>query len=172
MDFERNASIMAAPSGSRLAVWTMNKTDLIDNDSSSDSEARASSRSPQSGGLVQVVNPVHFAVMSLEKQVEAMRPPYRFLLSNLPYKANKKNKVGPVLCDRLEEWGRYTFHVLYKGKSHTGKCFAETADKQAALDLIRLHGRNIAGRLITISIASMKPGLNSSKKPAGSSQLV
>jgi hypothetical protein len=137
----------------------MNKTDLIDYDSSSDSEASPVLKYPQNGGLVQAVNPVHLAVMSLEKQVEAMRPPYRLLLSDLPYKVNKKNRIGPALFDRPEEWGKFTFQILYKGASHTGKCFAETTDNRAALDLIQLHGRNIAGRVITISVAEARPQL-------------
>ena len=128
------------PRGSRLAMWTRNKTDLIDYDSSSDSEARPASISPKSGCLVQAVRHEQLEIMSMEKRIEGMQPPYRFLISNLPYKANKKHKIGPALCRRPEEWGRYTFEVLYKGCNHTGKCFADTADKQAALDLIRLHG--------------------------------
>ena len=97
------------------------------------------------------------AVLALQKQVQLTSAPYRFLLSGLPYKVNKKNKVGAALFERAEDGDRYAYQILYKGKVHAGKCIVETDSLEAALDLLRLHGRKVGSRDIAISIIGAKP---------------
>jgi len=108
------------------------------------------------------------AVLALKKQVQLTPAPYRFLLSGLPYKVNKKNKVGAALFERAEDGDRYAYQVLYKGKVHAGKCIVETDSLEAALDLLRLHGRKVGSRDIAISIIGAKPAFStaSENKPA------
>lgn len=135
--------------------------DDVDDDYISPNEAdtRPPSESPQRRGSIHELDSVTAAVLALEKQVELMQAPFRFLLSGLPYKVNKKNKVGPALFERLEDGMRYAFQVLYKGKTHTGKCLVETTSQNAALDLVRLHGKKIGSRDIAISIIGAKPSI-------------
>lgn len=131
-----------------------------DYDSSTEVETRPPSESPQRRSSIHELDTATSAVLALQKQVELASAPYRFLLSGLPYKANKKNKVGPALFDRPEDASRYSYQVLYKGKVHTGKCLVETASLDAALDLVQLHGKKIGSREITISMIGAKPSIS------------
>jgi len=140
-----------------------------DYDSCTEVETRPPSESPQRRTSIHELDPAASAVLALQKQVELTPAPYRFLLSGLPYKVNKKNKVGPALFERAEDGSRYAYQVLYKGRVHTGKCLVETESLEAALDLVQLHGRKIGGRDIAISIIGAKPPIsttNSRNPPA------